>query len=110
MQLPTKKIELDQLHWACYLTEPIPVHTKTDPLERESLAHLQLNESKVRLSCSSDFDLKKSENVQHMMRRMNTWLARIRTRSQLKQTLHWTHAKIVDSYRRHTAEGTLPVV
>ena len=54
--------------------------------------------------------LKKSENVQHMMRRMNTWLAQIRTRSQLKQTLHWTHAKIVDSYRRHTAEGTLPVI
>ena len=59
MQLPTKKIELDRLHWACYLTEPIPVHTKTDPLEWEFLAHLQLNESKVRLSCSSDFDFKK---------------------------------------------------
>ena len=32
MQLPTKKIELDQLHWTCYLAEPIPVHTKTDPV------------------------------------------------------------------------------
>ena len=44
MQLPTKKIELDQLHWACYLTEPIPVHTKTDPLEREFLSPLALEQ------------------------------------------------------------------
>ena len=29
-QLPAEKTGLDQLHWTCYLTEPIPVHTKTD--------------------------------------------------------------------------------
>ena len=30
-QLPAETTGLDQLHWACYLTEPIPLHTKTDP-------------------------------------------------------------------------------
>jgi len=53
-QLPTAETGLDQLHW--YVAEPIPSDTKTDPVVREFPVHLQLNESKVRLSCFSDFD------------------------------------------------------
>ena len=46
------------------MTEPIPLHTKTDPVEQQFPVPLQLNESKVRLSCSSDFDKSRSESVQ----------------------------------------------
>ena len=84
VQLPTGEIGLHQLHWTCCVTEPIPLHTKTDPVEQQFPVHLQLNESKVRLSCSSDFDKKRSESFQDMMRRMQI------------RTLHCTHAKIVD--------------
>ena len=63
------------------MTEPIPLHTKTDPVEQQFPVYLQLNESKVRLSCSGDFDQKKSEGFQDKMRRMNNWLAQSRRRS-----------------------------
>ena len=36
-----------------------------------------------------------------MMKRMNNWLAQIRTRSRRKHILHCTHAKIIDSQARH---------
>ena len=55
-QVPTGEIGLHQLHWTCCVTEPIPLHTKTNPVEQQFPVHLQLNESKVRLSCSGDFD------------------------------------------------------
>ena len=55
-QLERVEIGLHQLHWTFYLTEPIPLHTKTNPVEQQFPVHLQLNESKVRLSCSGDFD------------------------------------------------------
>ena len=55
-QLPTGEIGLHQLHWTCCVTEPIPLHTKTNPVAQQFPVHLQLNESKVRLSCSGDFD------------------------------------------------------
>ena len=55
-QLPTGEIGLHQLHWTCRVTEPIPLHTKTNPVEQQFPVHLQLNESKVRLLCSGDFD------------------------------------------------------
>ena len=55
-QLPTREIGLHQLHWTCCVTEPIPLHTKTDQVEQQFPVHLQLNESKVRLSCFGDFD------------------------------------------------------
>ena len=88
-QLPTGEIGLHQLHWTCCVTEPIPLHTKTNPVEQQFPVHLQLNESKVRLSCSGGFEYKRSESSQDMMRRMNNWLAQIRTRTQLKHpSLH----------------------
>ena len=65
-QLPGE-VGLDQLHWTCYVAEPIPLDTKTDQLERQFPVHLQLNESKVRLNCSGDFDKKRSESFQDMM-------------------------------------------
>ena len=55
-QLPTGEIGLHQLHWTCCVTEPIPLHTKTNPVEQQFPVHLQLNESKVRLSCSGGFE------------------------------------------------------
>ena len=36
-----------------------------------------------------------------MMKRMNNWLAQIRTRSRRKHILHCTHAKIIDSQAPH---------
>ena len=77
------------------MAEPIPLHTKTSPVEQQFPVHLQLKESKVRLSCSSDFDKKTSESFQDMMKRMNNRLAQIRTRSRRKHILHCTHAKII---------------
>ena len=38
---------------------------------------------------------KRSESFQDMMKRMNNWLAQIRTRSRRKHILHCTHAKII---------------
>ena len=55
-QLPTGEIGLHQLHWTCCVTEPIPLQTKTNPVAQQFPVHLQLNESKVGLSCSGDFD------------------------------------------------------
>jgi len=55
-QLVRVEIGLHQLHWIFYVTEPTPLHTKTNPVEQQFPVHLQLNESKVRLSCSGDFD------------------------------------------------------
>ena len=55
-QLSAGEIGLDQLHWTWYVAEPIPLHTKTSPVEQQFPVHLQLKESKVRLSCSRDFD------------------------------------------------------
>ena len=55
-QLPTGEIGLDQLHWTCYVAEPIPLDAKIDQVERQFPVHLQLSESKVRLSCFGDFD------------------------------------------------------
>ena len=40
-QLPTGEIGSDQLHWTCYVTEPIPLHSKTNPVEQQFPAHLQ---------------------------------------------------------------------
>ena len=34
-QLPTGEIGLHQLHWTFYVTEPIPFHTKTNPVEQQ---------------------------------------------------------------------------
>ena len=77
------------------MAEPTPLHTKTSPVEQQFPVHLQLKESKVRLSCSRDFDKKTSESFQDMMKRMKNWLAQIRTRSRRKHILHCTHAKII---------------
>ena len=34
-QLPTGEIGLHQLHWTCCVTEPIPLHPKTNPVEQD---------------------------------------------------------------------------
>ena len=72
------------------MTEPIYLDTNTDSVERQFPVPLQLKESKVRLS-SGDFDQKRSESFQDMVSRKNTWLAQVRTRSQLAST----HACVV---------------
>ena len=55
-QLSAGEIGLDQLRWTWNVAEPIPLHTKTSPVEQQFPVHLQLKESKVGLSCSRDFD------------------------------------------------------
>ena len=58
-QLPKGEIWLDQLHWTYpvqNVTEPMPLDTQTGLVKHQCPVHLQLNESKVRLSPSGDFD------------------------------------------------------
>ena len=68
-----------------YVTE-IPLDTKTGLVKQQFPVHLQLNESKVRLSPSGAFDEKKSERFKDIMRHMKNWLAQMKTRSQLKHS------------------------
>ena len=56
LNCPQGKLGCISCTGACCVTEPIPLHTKTNPVEQQFPVHLQLNESKVRLSCSGDFD------------------------------------------------------
>ena len=48
-QLPTGEIGLHQLHWTFYVTEPIPFHTKTNPVEQQFALAIERVQSQTEL-------------------------------------------------------------
>ena len=94
----TVAIEMWRRQNACSHRSPSARHTanitetSTLPAGRLIVHHaIEFSKPRVRMHYST------LQRFQDMMSRMNTLLAQIRTRSQLKHILHCTHAKIVDS-------------